>query len=502
MLMTQFKKLPWQNSKKPTNVLVVGDLILDEYIDGSVQRVSPEAPVPVHLVSKATYTAGGAGNVARNIKLSGGEVTLVGVCGKDEGGEQLKNILAADNISTDSIIVDSDRPTTKKTRIRASNQQLLRVDWEKVTPINQELQGKLLEAISNSKADAIILSDYGKGCMSDRFIQDVIELALKLKIPSIIDPKGTDFGKYKNGTYITPNRKESCDPLGIDHTLPIDPKSVGAELQKTFGLDNILMTLGAEGMYFHPSPSSKEKPVHLPAEAREVFDVSGAGDTVVAIFSLGIASGAKVEDAMNLANVAAGIVVEKLGTKPVTKSELESALFDGNRRTNSFNVPSAMKIHGIDNACTTLEKWREQQSKIVFTNGCFDILHAGHVTYLEKARQLGDKLIVGVNSDSSIKQLKGPSRPVNTAKDRKTVLAALSCIDMIVEFDELTPLELIKALKPDVLVKGKDYEEKDIVGGDFVKSQGGNVETIELVENLSTTSTIEKILAVRSDETK
>jgi D-beta-D-heptose 7-phosphate kinase/D-beta-D-heptose 1-phosphate adenosyltransferase len=488
------KSLPWEGTK----VLVVGDLILDEYLDGTVNRISPEAPVPVHLVRKTDITAGGAANVARNIKLVGGHVLMIGVCGKDAAAEQLKGILERDYISTELILTDSERPTVRKTRITANHQQLVRVDWEETKAISQQMQAQLLDAIKSNQCDAILVSDYGKGSLPKGFVQQIISYAQAVAKPVIIDPKGKDYSVYAGCDLITPNRKEALEALGLDANAKESADQLALRLQSQFNLKNVLVTLGAEGMY---GLSEEGENFHLPAVTREVFDVSGAGDTVVSLMALSMASSLSVFEGMKLANLAAGKVVEKWGTQPITKQELFDAMAESNglekHSGRNHYVSSVSKIIGQDELVTLLstdvKKDGHGKKRVVFTNGCFDLLHAGHLSYLETAKSFGDILVIGINSDNSVTRLKGPTRPIISAAHRSKLLAGLACVDYVVQFDEDTPESLIRKLRPSVLVKGADYEISEIVGADFVQDTGGQVERVEFVEDISTSHIVSRI---------
>jgi len=488
--------LPWLNRAdgKSIRLALVGDLMLDEYLIGDAERISPEAPVPVLLVRKSFQAPGGAGNVARNIKLAGGEVQLFSVWGEDETARQLKSLLAIDGIDTSKILSVHDRTTIKKTRVSSGNQQLLRIDWERVEPISETLQQELIRRLEACEFDALLISDYGKGALPIRFLSNLLELAARKKVPSIVDPKGKDFNRYLHASMITPNRKEACEALGLDPSGKWTGEELGRRLQETFGLRSVLVTLGAEGMILTPERKSGQavNAVYFPARAREVYDVSGAGDTVVAIMALCIASGASYEEGMYLSTLAAGRVVEKWGTQPITQSELETLLSES-QRVGARSVSSASKILSRTAAIHEVQALKRRGRKVVFTNGCFDLLHAGHVSYLEEAKSRGDVLVVGLNSDASVKRIKGANRPVNSLEHRARVLASLGAVDFVVPFEEDTPLELITSLVPNVLVKGADWKATDIVGADVVKAAGGVVDTITLVPGVSTTGLIEKM---------
>lgn len=480
-------KLPWLN--KSPRIAIIGDIILDEYLDGNVSRISPEAPVPIHHVKASSHSPGGAANAARNISLSGGEAHLFGSCGIDESSKILFELLQKDKVHTDHIISLKNRPTHRKTRISSSNQQILRIDWERIEPLEASNQDILFKSLSKERWDAILISDYGKGLLPKELLKKIFEFSNQYKIPSIVDPKGKDFSRYRGCTIMTPNLKECYQALNLDENSMLSGKSLGERLQKTFGLQDILVTMGAEGMVYVPYEKEKNA-VYEKTRAKEVYDVSGAGDTVAALLTLGLASKEKTEDILAITNLGAAIVVGKWGTQAVSIEELGEAL--QLEKENSTKKLSKIFEEKEREQLKNILKEKEGQ-KIVFTNGCFDILHAGHVDYLKKSKELGDLLVVGVNTDESIKKLKGPERPINELKHRLQILEALECIDYIIPFSENTPLELIQTLSPQVLVKGADYREEDIVGGKSVQSKGGEIKTIELVPGLSSSHLIQKI---------
>lgn len=479
--------LPWES--RPTTVVVIGDLILDEYLDGSVNRISPEAPVPVHVVRDSSITAGGAANVARNLQLVGGHCSLVGVCGNDGAADQLKQILKGDGIDTSCIHTDFDRPTVRKTRITANHQQLVRIDWEETKPIHDHIQQELLSHLTRLDFDALIVSDYGKGGLPQALLGEVMSLGRSRSIPVVVDPKGKDYTGYRGAFLITPNYKEACEALGLDANLKWQPEQLAKDLKERYQVENVLVTLGADGML---GLSATNEFFSLNAVTREVFDVSGAGDTVVAIMALAMGSGSNLGDAMKLANIAAGCVVEKWGTQPILKRELLEALTEAS--TPSFGWRStSRKILGRAKLVEVLHEQKAKNRRVVFTNGCFDLLHAGHISYLEEARALGQILVIGVNTDASVRRLKGLSRPIIPAEQRMRLLSALECVDYVVPFHEETPEQLIKALIPDVLVKGADYEVNEIVGADTVLQAGGIVERLPYVAGLSTSDIVRRV---------
>ena len=459
------------------HVLVFGDIILDRYISGSVDRVSPEAPVPVLKPSNEEIRLGGAANVALNLSSLGSNTTLIGVTGKDESSTQIIDLLKKNNIK--KALSKSKHPTISKLRILASQQQLIRIDNEEEFSETdwQSSLSKYRKHISLKKNKVLIISDYEKGTLKN--IPLIIREAKKLKKIILVDPKGDDFSKYKSADIITPNFQEFERVVGKVNSEPEITKK-GKDLIKSLNLNSLLITRGSEGMTLLDKRNGKVIREDFPTEARDVFDVSGAGDTVIASIAAGLAGGFSLSESIRLANLAAGIVVGKSGTATVNQAELVPYL----GLSESYVSFNEVKVYSKD--------LHERGKKIVFTNGCFDILHAGHVEYLEAAKELGDKLIVAINTDRSVRKLKGTSRPVNTLAHRAKVLASLQCIDKVVFFDEDTPIKLIKAIRPDVLVKGGDYKLKDIVGHKEVSQSGGSIVTIPLVKGLSTSKIISK----------
>ncbi len=480
-------KLPWDS--RSVRVAVVGDLILDEYLDGVVNRISPEAPVPVHLVRSSSVTAGGAANVARNIQLAGGSALMIGVCGPDAAGRQLKEILVGDGIDASGILVDTHRPTIKKTRITANHQQLVRIDWEEIKAISSATQDALYKHLESEKWDVLVLSDYGKGGVPKEFMQRLITLGRTRDVPVVIDPKGKDYTMYAGATLITPNRKEACEALAWDSNVNWPAKEMASALARNYSVANILVTLGPEGMIGLNSLTGEFN--QLPAKAREVFDVSGAGDTVVSIMALALGAQVSLAEAMVFANAAAGRVVEKWGTQPIYREELIEALADKAR--NVGFRPTSIKIKELSQLKQMMGRMGKRKKKVVFTNGCFDLLHAGHISYLEEARGKGDLLIIAVNSDASTRRLKGDTRPIVPLAERMRLLAALEAVDYVVAFDEDTPAHIIRELMPDVLAKGSDYEIHQIIGADTVMEAGGKVERIPFVAGLSTSDIVKRI---------
>ena len=461
------------------NVLVFGDVILDRYISGSVNRVSPEAPVPVLNPYEEEVRLGGAGNVALNLSSLGSKVTLIGVTGRDNSSMQIKELLQKNSIN--NALCKSDNPTISKLRYLAGQQQLIRIDnEEEFTEADWVVSLKNYKKhIKLKKNHVLVISDYGKGTL--RNIPLLIKEAKKLNKIILVDPKGDDFSKYKSADIITPNFIEFERVVGKVRDES-DVRRKGKELIRSLKLRALLITRGSEGMTLLENKKGKIVRCDFPTEAQDVFDVSGAGDTVIASVAAGLAGGFSLSESIKLANIAAGIVVGKSGTASVSLDEISPFL----NKTESYITLQEAKSYSTE--------LQQRGKKIVFTNGCFDILHAGHVEYLEAAKQLGDKLIVGINSDESVRKLKGKDRPINKLINRAKVIGSLKCVDAVVVFDETTPIKLIKAIKPNVLVKGGDYKVKEIVGYEEITKLGGKVKTIPLVPGLSTTKIISKMI--------
>lgn len=459
-------------------VLVVGDVMLDRYWHGPTGRISPEAPVPVVKVEHIEERPGGAANVALNAAALGGHATLLGLTGEDEAAQALVNQMAGVKVACDFVRL-KDYPTITKLRILSRNQQLLRLDFEEgFHDVDASLLVcKVEQALANS--DVMILSDYGKGALSD--VPAMIALARKANIPVLIDPKGTDFEKYRGATLLTPNMSEFEAVVG-KVTSEQDLVNKGLDLIARFDLAALLVTRSENGMTLLRAGQPE---LHLPAQAHEVYDVTGAGDTVISTLATALAAGKHLDEACALANTAAGIVVGKLGTSTVSPIELANALYT--EQETGFGVMSEEQLKIAVRAA------RLRGEKVVMTNGCFDILHAGHVSYLAHAAKLGDRLIIAVNTDDSVRRLKGPGRPVNSTDRRMAVLAALGAVDWVVPFSEDTPQRLISEILPDLLVKGGDYEPQDIAGYAEVTANGGEVRVLNFEDGCSTTEIIKTI---------
>jgi D-beta-D-heptose 7-phosphate kinase/D-beta-D-heptose 1-phosphate adenosyltransferase len=461
-----------------TRVLVVGDLMLDRYWHGGTSRISPEAPVPVVNVRSVEERPGGAGNVALNIADLGGAVELIGMIGRDEPGKSLHSGLTERRVIC-RLIEAKQHATVTKLRIISRQQQLIRLDFE--DGFAQADHSKLKQAYRKAldAADVVILSDYGKGTLVD--VPELIQTARALGKPVLIDPKGSDFSRYRGASLITPNQAEFEAVAGVSGS---DAEMIekGQKLVKKLGLEGLLITRSEKGMLLL---KAGQEPVQIPARAREVYDVTGAGDTVIAVLGAGMAAGLSLPDAVALSNLAASIVVGKLGTATATVDELQNAMLE--------HAPLKRGVLAADELKQTLARARVAGERIVMTNGCFDILHAGHVAYLQQARELGDRLVVAVNSDASVKKLKGKDRPVNALPQRMAVLAALGCVDWVVAFGEDTPAKLIEQLSPDILVKGGDYRPEDIAGAKHVLAKGGEVKVLQFIDGCSTSRIIENI---------
>ena len=472
--------------------LVIGDLMLDEYLWGKADRISPEAPVQVVDVIREELRLGGAGNVVHNLAALGAQVSVCSVVGDDQNGRELLGQFCHHHIDTRAVFLDTDRRTSRKTRVVAAHQQIVRIDRESrdALPVAVEQQLCLWITEHVSEYAVVVLSDYNKGVLTPAVIATAISAAGRVNIPVLVDPKGADFTRYNGATLLTPNRKEAEVASGISITDIASLARAADVVMEAACLQHLLITRSEEGMSLF---SKGGESVHIPTVAREVFDVSGAGDTVLATLAVGIASGLSMAESARLANVAAGIAVGKLGTSIVTPQEIIDTV-------SLAHKDSHAKIKSLDVLSRLIAAEKDRGKRIVFTNGCFDLLHAGHVKYLQKARSLGDLLVLGLNSDASVRRLKGPKRPLIDQDERAHLLAALDCIDYVIVFDEDTPLELITALKPHILAKGGDYSLDGVVGREFVESYGGRVELITFVDGKSTTNIIERVLELYSAE--
>jgi len=466
--------------------LVIGDLMLDEYLWGKAERISPEAPVQVVDVVREELRLGGAGNVVNNLAALGAKVAVCSVVGEDENGWTLLKALSRQSVDSRAVFRDPARKTSRKTRVVAANQQIVRIDRESRDPLASDSEQQICDWLTANAGqfDVILLSDYSKGVLTPRVIEAAINLAHSGGIPVLVDPKGTDYGRYHGATILTPNRKEAEAASGVAIIDQPTLEQAAAVIMDRVGPEYLLITRSEEGMSLFSRTAGV---IHIPTVAREVFDVSGAGDTVLASLAAGLAAGLGMPESARLANIAAGIAVAKLGTSTVTPDEIIAAVALTHHDSES-------KIKNLDVLTAIIEAEKLRGKRIVFTNGCFDLLHAGHVKYLQKARALGDLLVLGLNSDASVRRLKGEKRPLIGEEERAHILAALDCIDYVVIFEEDTPLELITAIKPHILAKGGDYTPDTVVGRDVVEAYGGRVELVSFVDGKSTTNIIERVL--------
>jgi D-beta-D-heptose 7-phosphate kinase/D-beta-D-heptose 1-phosphate adenosyltransferase len=465
---------------KNPHIAVIGDLMIDHYIWGDCTRISPEAPVQIVSTNKESTVLGGAGNVVNNLHSLNAKVSLFSVIGDDRNADELSQLLSSTPLHEISIVNEVGRVTTRKSRIIASSQQVIRYDTETTENILLASQFELLESLKKHffDYDAILLSDYGKGVLTPTLTKDIISLAIAMNKPILVDPKGTDYSKYHGATLLTPNKKEASLATQIDIHDSESLKEAGFKLKNELQLESTLITLSEDGIALF-----EEEMTVIPTIAREVFDVTGAGDTVLASLGVAIASGMNLNESCIFANKAAAVVVAKVGSATVTLNEIEAY-------EHSLNQGHAQyKIKNLEQITRISKRLKEQKRKIIFTNGCFDILHRGHASYLEQAKALGDVLIVGLNSDESVTRLKGPSRPINTLEDRAFLLGALESVDYLVPFTEDTPYELIKRILPHTLVKGSDYADKEVVGSDIADE----VVLIKFIEGKSTSNLISKI---------
>jgi D-beta-D-heptose 7-phosphate kinase / D-beta-D-heptose 1-phosphate adenosyltransferase len=465
---------------KSPKILVIGDLIIDHYLWGSSDRISPEAPVPVVKISSESIKLGGAGNVVSNLKALGSEVDIFSVIGKCQNSIELKLLLEKIEVSTKNLVVEENRVVSRKNRIISAQQQVARYDQETSNDINNNSQKIILsnleKIISNYKC--ILLSDYGKGVLTDLLTKKIIKLANKNSIKVLVDPKGIDYSKYKDSYLLTPNKYEAGNETKINIGNQASLLKAQMKLKDKYNLKNSLITLSEDGISIYDG-----KLRNYPTLAREVFDVTGAGDTVLASLGFAIACDMNIDDSVVFANLAAGVAVSRIGSASVSLYEMIEY------ESNLKKVSSDTNIKDLNELSKITAKHSNNGKKIVFTNGCFDILHIGHVKYLEKAKKYGDILIVGINSDDSVKLLKGPNRPINNQNDRAHIIGALDVVDYVVIFNDETPYNTIKKLKPKILVKGGDYKNKTIVGSSLVDE----VKIVDFLKGKSTTQIIKNL---------
>ena len=476
------------------NIMLVGDFMLDKYVWGEVNRISQEAPIPVLNVASEEIRPGGAGSVASNLAHLGANIFCYGTIGNDNEGRLLLDNLNDLEVDTEGIVQDSDRPTTVKVRMMGhlqsagkGIQQLLRIDYEKTEDIEEEKQEAIINKIEGKiqQVDIVLISDMNKGLLSRRILDAVIKSGKDHNVPVIVDPGLTkDYGIYRGATAITPNRFETKLSTGIKITDVNSMKSAGRKLLEENLFEYIIITADKDGMFLY---SRDGKCKLISTVPKDVYDVSGAGDMVLSVFGFVVGSKNSFEDAAMIANVAAGVEVGKIGAVPISKSEILSELMGGSN-------PLYTKIKVLDELEEILNRHRKENKKIVFTNGCFDILHVGHIEYLKFSRKQGDVLVIGLNTDRSVREQKGDKRPFVSEDERARLISALEDVDYVILFDDLTPEKLIRRVKPDVLVKGEDWKEKGVVGREFVESYGGKVILAPLVKDVSTTDIVSRIL--------
>src|SRR5947209_15550226 len=474
-------------------ILCVGDLLLDDFVYGEVGRISPEAPAPVLAVKRNEVAIGGAGNVARNIASLGARCIFVGLVGDDEAGRDVIARLQAEQLIEPSLVVDPGRPTTRKMRFVSEHfsTHLLRADWEHAAPVDADREGELIARALAAlpRVGAVVLSDYAKGVLTPGVIREVIEAARRARIPVIVDPKAADYAVYRGATAITPNRRELSAATRREAIGDAEIHAAAEELAGIVGCEAVVVTRSEEGMSLY---ARGEAPVHVPAYAVKVRDVSGPGDTVVAILAVMLALGADYEAAMRAANAGAAVVVGKPGTATASVDELRHRLLPAAATALEDKIVFDRSV--LDQR---LAEWRRQRLRIGFTNGCFDLLHRGHIRLMAEARSACDRLVVGLNSDGSVTRLKGKGRTIQDVDWRADVLGALEAVDLVVVFDEDTPLELIKRVRPAVLVKGADYTREEVVGREVVEKAGGDVVLVDLVPGHSTTAIVERARPVK-----
>jgi len=465
---------------KSPKILVIGDLIIDQYLWGSCERISPEAPVQIIKIDRESSVLGGAGNVVNNLKKLGAEVDIISVIGDCKNSNELINLLKDIEVDTKYLVSQKNRTSSKKTRIIASQQQVIRYDLESIDEINLDTQKTIIEIFNRIVKDyeLILLSDYGKGVLTSQLTQLLIEEAKKHNKKVLVDPKGTNYSKYKGAYLLTPNKKEASEATKINIIDTTSLNNAITQLKSSYDLEVSLITLSELGIAIF----DEEFRIH-PTTSKEVFDVTGAGDTVLASLGFAIACGFKIDQAVEFSNLAAGVVVGKIGSATASLNEIIE--YESNINKSS----STKHIKSIDEITYLVKELKSKGKKIVFTNGCFDLLHAGHISYLEKAKTFGDVLILGLNSDRSVTAIKGKERPINLQSDRAYIIAALEVVDYVVIFDNDTPYDLIKAIKPDILVKGGDYSNKEVIGQDIVEE----IKLVKFLDGKSSSRTIEKI---------
>jgi len=465
---------------KNPKILLVGDLMIDHYLWGNCERISPEAPVAIVDIEKESSVLGGAGNVAHNLYALGAEVDILSVIGDDENANNLKDMLEEININSDYLIVEKNRKSSKKNRIIVSSQQIIRYDKESTKSISHNIEMEIINLFKSKIEfyDIVILSDYGKGLLTENLTQHLISIGNRANIKVLVDPKGFEYFKYKNAYLLTPNKKEAINATNIKIEDEVSLERAIKKLKEDLNLNISLVTLSEDGIAIYDNNLRVK-----PTVAKEVYDVTGAGDTVIASIAFALACGYDIDKAVEFSNLSAGVVVGKIGSATATLDEIIAYESSIHKSNSHFHIKTIEEITRL-----TIEL-KNRGRRIVFTNGCFDILHIGHVKYLEEAKSYGDILIVGLNSDNSVRRLKGDSRPINSEDDRAYILASLEAVDYVVKFTDDTPYELIKSIVPHILVKGGDYEGKDVVGQDIADE----LRLVTFIDGKSTTKTIEKI---------
>ena len=478
-------------------IMLVGDYVLDSYVYGDALRISPEAPVPILKVVERSYSCGGAGSVAADLAALGAEPMCIGIIGADDNGEMLKEMLVKAGADVSGILSVKGRPTVSKQRLvglaqHIHRQQLLRIDDEVTDALDAEQYKQMIDAYNErlGKVDVVCLQDYNKGVLSGDVCSQMISLAKSAGKKVLIDPAPVDdYSRYAGACLITPNRKETSLAVGFDIETSADAKKAAEILSEKLSLEAVVITMDKDGAFLLAAGRGE----HLPTIPRNVYDVTGAGDMVLAMLAVGIAAGCDYKTAVQLSNIAGGIEVEKFGCVTVTIDEIVNEIIAANKGKSG-------KIHGIDTLAAELNYHRHKKESIVFTNGCFDVLHRGHTEYLKFCKAQGDVVVLGLNSDNSVRGIKGPDRPINNQHDRAAVLAALETVDYIVVFDEPDPLSTIEQVRPDVLVKGEDWADKGVIGREFVEGQGGKVVLAPLVDGKSSSATIEKMQSIDKKE--
>ena len=467
---------------KPAPILVAGDVMVDEYVLGEVERISPESPVPVVVAHDRLRRLGGAGNVVKNLVTMGGTVALFATVGKDNPGTWFKKNCEEMAVESFWLKDDPSRPTTIKTRVVARNQQIVRIDEERIGDIPPEIEKAILEDIKSvmPQVKAAIISDYGKGFLTPALLEAILSSARSNRIPTLVDPKGMDFKRYRGATYITPNVREASVASGVEIRNEETLVEAGRILLDQTDAEALIITRGREGITL----VTPRKVQDFPVKPMEIVDVTGAGDTVISTLALAVANGLSIEDAISLANLAASLVVARFGAASVSLDEMINALRE---------KPLSNKTVALEDIGAVLRNHRIQGQKIVFTNGCFDLFHAGHLEILRQASAMGEVMVVGINSDRSVTRIKGPGRPIVAQSDRVELVSALSFVDYVVVFEEDTPLTLIKEVRPDILVKGEDWKGKEVVGEAIVRARGGRVEFVRHIGGISTSQLIQKI---------